>query len=242
MSALVIIPTYNERDNIKKLIDSILEPGLDIEILIIDDNSPDGTGKVADKISASEKRVKVLHRPEKEGLGKAYLEGFTYGIKNSGADYIIQMDADLSHDPNCIPKFLEEIKDCDVVVGSRFYQGRISIVNWPLSRLIFSYGACTYVKLFSRLGLSDPTSGFKCFRRAVIERILENSIISDGYAFQIEINYICKKLGFKMREMPIVFYGRDKGFSKMQILRTILDAVSIVWLLKFKKFKAFMLC
>lgn len=237
MSTVIIIPTYNEKDNIENLTKEILSLKVDVRILIIDDNSPDGTGKIADTLAASDDRIMVLHRKTKEGLGKAYLEGFRYVIKNTDAEYIMEMDADFSHDPKYIPKFLEEIKDADLVIGSRFYQGRINIVNWPLSRLIFSYGASLYVRLFSRLSLSDPTGGYKCFRRRVIEAILKAGIVSNGYAFQIEVNYICRKMGFVIKEIPIIFYDRDKGSSKMRAIRTIWDAVMIVWLLKFRGFK-----
>jgi dolichol-phosphate mannosyltransferase len=237
MSTLVIIPTYNEAANITALVKSIFALGLDIRVLIVDDNSPDGTGNLADKLATDNPRILVLHRPKKEGLGRAYLDGFRYAVDKTGCDFIMEMDADFSHDPQAIPVFLDKIKTCDVVVGSRFYKGRVSIVNWPLTRLIMSYGASVYVRLFSRLRLYDPTSGFKCFRRRCIESILRNRVISDGYAFQIEVNYMCAKMGFVIEEVPIVFYDRSKGSSKMRTFRTVLDAMSVVWLLKFKRFK-----
>ncbi len=230
------MPTYNEKDNLERLVKNIFALGLDIKILIVDDNSPDGTGILADKMAMSDSRISVLHRAKKDGLGKAYLDGFGYAIKNIDADYIMEMDADLSHDPIFIPKFIEGMKECDVIVGSRFCQGRISITNWSLIRLAFSYSASIYVRLFTRLNMTDPTSGFKCFKRYVIESILTSDIVSSGYAFQIEVNYICKEMGFKIKELPIIFYGRDKGLSKMRTFNTILDAIAIVWILKFKKF------
>ncbi len=236
METLIIIPTYNERENLKPLLEKIFALGLNTKALIVDDNSPDGTGDFAEELARKEKRISVLHRDVKEGLGKAYLAGFRYAVENFSSDYIMEMDADLSHDPQYIPKFLEELEVCDVVIGSRFYKGRISIINWPLSRLIFSYGARTYVNLFTWLSLGDPTSGFKCFKRSVIEAVLNNPVLSNGYAFQIEINYMCKKMGFSIHEIPIIFHDRDKGYSKMSTVHTILEAISIVWILKFKKF------
>lgn len=238
MSLFVIIPTYNERDNLDKLIEKIFSLGMnDINVLIVDDNSPDGTGELADRLAKGNNKISVLHRDKKNGLGIAYLDGFRYALKNSKAEYIMGMDADFSHDPAYIPRFLEEIKNCDVVVGSRYYGGRISIVNWPLSRLILSYGASVYVRLFMGLSLRDPTSGFRCFRRCVIKNLLENEIISSGYAFLIEINYICSKMGFRIKEVPITFYERDKGLSKMYAFRAVLDAILIVWKVKFKIYK-----
>ena len=236
MSILVIIPTYNEKGNLETIVRRILSLGLRIQILIVDDNSPDGTGECADRLAAQDGRVTVIHRPGKEGLGAAYLEGFAHAIAHTDAAYIFEMDADLSHDPVYIPAFLEKIKGCDVVIGSRFCQGRINIVNWDLSRRMLSYGASLYVRLFSSLSLSDPTSGFKCFKRHVIERVLANGVFSRGYAFQIEVNYICNKLGFSIKDIPIVFYERNTGYSKMCTPRTVMEAVLIVWRLKFRKY------
>jgi dolichol-phosphate mannosyltransferase len=237
MTSLIIIPTYNEKDNLENLAGRIFAACPDMKILIVDDNSPDGTGEAADKMAAADKRMHVLHRAKKEGIGKAYLDGFRYAVKNTDAYYIMTMDADSSHDPAHIPAFLEKIKNCDVVIGSRYCGGRISIVNWPLSRLILSYGASVYVRLCARLSLRDPTSGFRCFRRYVVDSLLENKIISDSYSFLIEINYVCGKLGYKIEETPIIFYERDRGLSKMCALSAALDAVLIVWKVKFKKYK-----
>lgn len=236
MQTLVMIPTYNEKDNLECVVKGILSLGLDLGIVIIDDNSPDGTGDLADRLAARDFRISVVHRTEKEGIGKAYFEGFRHALRETGSEYVIQMDADLSHDPAYIPRFLKEIRDCDMVAGSRYYEGRISIVNWPLSRLLLSYGAGLYVRLCSNLGMSDPTSGFKCFRRSVIERIVKNGIISNGYASNIEVNYSCKRMGFRIRELPIIFHDRSVGSSKMCKLGAVLGALAIVWKLKFKKF------
>lgn len=237
MSVLIIIPTYNEKENLEGIAARVLSQRSDINVLIIDDNSPDGTGAIADRLAGDEKRIHVIHRNIKNGLGAAYMEGFKYAVKNTDAEYIMEMDADFSHNPDAIPSFVEMMKSGDVVIGSRFYQGRISIVNWPLSRLILSYGASIYVRLFTRLSLSDPTSGFKCFKRRVIEAILEEGIISNGYAFQIEVNYLVRKMGFSIKEVPIVFYDRDKGQSKMKTLSTIFEAAAVVWRLKLKRLK-----
>jgi len=237
MQTLVMIPTYNERDNLEILVRRILDLGLDLGIVIIDDNSPDGTGELADALAASDKRIAVVHRPVKEGIGKAYLAGYRYAAGKSDCEYLVQMDADLSHDPAYIPDLLKKMEGYDFVTGSRYYQGRVRITNWPLSRLILSYGASLYVRLFSGLAMSDPTSGLKCFRRKVVERIVENGIISDGYASNIEVNYMCKKMGFRTGEIPIVFYDRSAGSSKMCKLSTVLGAIAIVWKLKFKRFR-----
>lgn len=237
MQILVMIPTYNEHENLETLTKRILDLGLDLGIVVIDDNSPDGTGELADRLAAADKRISVLHRPAKEGIGKAYLAGYRYAVEKSECEYLIQMDADLSHDPAYIPELLAKMKDCDFVTGSRYSEGRIRITNWPLVRLILSYGASLYVRLFSGTDMSDPTSGFKCFRRKVVERIVENGIMSDGYASNIEVNYMCRKMGFRACEIPIVFYDRSAGSSKMCKLSAVLGAIAIVWKLKFKRFK-----
>jgi dolichol-phosphate mannosyltransferase len=237
MSTLVIIPTYNERANLENLTGRIFASCPGVGLLIVDDNSPDGTGLEADKLALSDTRIRVLHRPNKEGLGKAYMDAFAYVIKNTDAEYIVTMDADFSHDPAYIPRFLEEIKNYDVVIGSRYCGGRVNIVNWPLTRLILSYGASMYVRLFASLPIMDPTGGFRCFRRCVIESLLANEIMHNGYAFLIEINYICHRLGYRIKEIPIIFYERDKGRSKMYALRAVFDAILIVWRVKFKKYR-----
>ena len=238
MALLIIVPTYNEKDNIAELAKRIFTAApADTRLLIVDDNSPDGTGKLADEMTSKDRRVSVLHRERKEGIGKAYIEGFRYALKNADAEYFMGMDADLSHDPSFIPKFLEKIESCDVVLGSRFYEGRVSIVNWPITRLILSYCASSYVRICTGIPVSDFTGGYRCFRRKVVERIVEEKMMSNSYAFLIEINYICYKLGFKIGEIPIIFYDRDKGMSKMQTMKAVLEAITIVWKLKFRTFK-----
>lgn len=237
MNALILIPTYNELENLRELIERIFLLKLDMKVLVIDDNSEDGTGKLADELAKDNDRIYVLHRSKKEGLGKAYLAGFKYAIENINAENIIQMDADLSHDPIHIPQFLEKIKKCDLVIGSRYYKGKISVVNWPLSRLIISYAGSKYIRIFTRLKISDPTTGFNCYRRDVIENILNHNIRSNGYAFLIELKYVCKKLGYRIEEIPIIFRDRSKGNTKMSIFKYIIEALLIIWVIKFRKFK-----
>jgi len=226
----VVIPTYNERDNIEKLSAMILSQDARISILFVDDNSPDGTGDIADRLASESSRVKVLHRAGKLGLGSAYREGFKIAIEE-GSDYIIEMDADFSHDPAMLPLFIDKMTQYDVVIGSRYLNG-VSVVNWPIRRLILSYCASVYTRTITGLHLSDCTGGFKCFRRKVLESIDLASIRSDGYSFQIEMNYRCHEKGFKIGEIPIIFVDRHAGSSKMskQIVR---EAVFMVWKLKF---------
>ena len=237
MNALILIPTYNEIGNLEELIERIFSLNLDIKVLVIDDNSEDGTGKLADELSKANDKIYVLHRSKKEGLGRAYLAGFKYALDNINANIIIQMDADLSHDPKYIPDFLDKIKTCDLVIGSRYYNGRISIVNWPLRRLIISYAGCKYIRFFTRLKISDPTTGFNCYRRDVIKNILNQNIRSKGYAFLIEVKYLCKILGYRIEEIPIIFRDRNKGNTKMSTFKYIIEAMFIIWFLKFKKLK-----
>lgn len=229
LKAFVVVPTYNERDNIEKLLHEILAQSADIEALVVDDNSPDGTGEIIDKISAENPRVHVLHRAGKLGLGSAYREGFNVALQK-GADYIIEMDADFSHDPSMIPIFLQKIQEFDVVIGSRYLNG-VSVVNWPIRRLILSYCASVYTRIVTGLRISDCTGGFKCFRRNVLESINLGKIKSDGYSFQIEMNYRCVEKGFRVGEIPIIFIDRHAGMSKMS-KKIVREAVIMVWKLK----------
>lgn len=230
MKITVVIPTYNESENIEKLSSLILSQDERINVLFVDDNSPDGTGQIADRLADATSRIKVLHRAGKLGLGSAYREGFAVAIKD-GADFIIEMDADFSHDPAMLPLFIEKMSSYDVVIGSRYVNG-VSVVNWPIRRLILSYCASVYTRLITGLRLSDCTGGFKCFKREVLQSIDLASIKSDGYSFQIEMNYRCNELGFSIGELPIIFVDRHAGTSKMskQIVR---EAVFMVWKLKF---------
>jgi len=230
----VVIPTYNERENIEKLAAMILSQDERINILFVDDNSPDGTGEIADRLASSNNRVAVLHRAGKLGLGSAYREGFKIAI-DGNADYIIEMDADFSHDPAMLPLFIDKMAEYDLVIGSRYING-VSVVNWPIRRLILSYCASVYTRLITGLRLSDCTGGFKCFRRQVLESIDLASVRSDGYSFQIEMNYRCHERGFRIGEIPIIFVDRHAGTSKMskQIVR---EAVFMVWKLKLGSIK-----
>jgi dolichol-phosphate mannosyltransferase len=230
VEALVIIPTYNERDNISRLIDGILRLPVDVNVLVVDDNSPDGTGNLVEDIAQREARVQLLHRPEKMGLGGAYITGFKWALARTDARYIFEMDADFSHDPQAILEFLEKIRDADLVIGSRYSNG-ITVMNWPLSRLILSVGANIYTRIITGLPVHDATGGYKCFRREVLEALPLDSIRSDGYSFQIEMNFHAWKRGFRIVEMPIVFVDRLVGASKMS-RRIIWEAVLLVWKLR----------
>ncbi len=229
MKAFVIIPTYNEKDNVRPLTSAVLEQSPDLQILFVDDNSPDGTGSIIDELISGNDRVHVLHRAGKLGLGSAYREGFKAALA-MGADYLFEMDADFSHDPKSLPSFLSAIEENDLVIGSRYLNG-VSVVNWPIRRLILSYFASVYARLVTGLPLRDCTGGFKCFRRSTIEAIDLSRIKSDGYSFQIEMNYHCMEKGFRIAEIPIIFVDRHAGTSKMSgtIVR---EAVLMVWKLR----------
>jgi len=233
MKILVIIPTYNEKENIKELISRVLSQNENINILIIDDNSPDGTGEIVDEIAKNNNRVEVIHRPGKMGLGSAYIQGFKKALLN-GADVIFEMDADFSHNPDDIPKLLEKTNEYDVVIGSRYING-ISVVNWPLKRLVISMGASLYTRLITGMKIKDCTAGFKCFKRKVLESINLDKIKSNGYSFQIEMNYRALEKGFKIGEVPIIFIDRHTGTSKMS-KKIIWEAIFIVWRLRIETF------
>lgn len=233
MRTVVVIPTYNERDTIERLINDVLAQDKDIHVLVVDDNSPDGTGEIVDRLSEGMGRVHVLHRPGKMGLGSAYRQGFAAALA-MGADFIVEMDADYSHDPATLPRFLEAMEGCDLVIGSRYLNG-ISVVNWPIRRLMLSYFANWYTRLITGLRIMDCTSGFKCFHRRVIESIDMSTIRSDGYSFQIEMNYRCVEKGFQVKEIPIIFIDRRSGSSKMS-KKIVREAVFMVWKLKLGSF------
>ncbi|MCD6117270.1 polyprenol monophosphomannose synthase [bacterium] len=229
MKILVIIPTYNENDNIRLIIPQILGTYPSIDVLVVDDNSPDGTGNTVEELCASDPRVHLISREKKMGLGTAYVEGFRYALDHD-YDLIFEMDADFSHDPNEIPRFIEASKEYDLVVGSRYVSG-VNVINWPMSRLLLSWLANVYTRVVTGLPLKDATSGFKCFRRKVIEDIDLGNMQSDGYGFQIEIHYRVWKKGFKIKEIPIVFVDRRVGISKMNT-GIINEAALLVWKLR----------
>jgi len=228
--ALVIVPTYNERANIEKLIEIVLAQDPRVDVLVVDDGSPDGTGAIVDAIRERESRVNVLHRPGKMGLGTAYLAGFRWAL-DAGYAYVFEMDADFSHDPGHIPAFLEAIEGADLVLGSRYRDGKVTVVNWPISRLMLSYSANMYARGVTGLQLWDSTGGFKCFRREVLEAIDLSAVRSNGYAFQIEMSFRAWKRGFRIIEIPIVFTDRSEGESKMS-KRIVREAVWMVWRLR----------
>jgi dolichol-phosphate mannosyltransferase len=225
--ALVIVPTYNERDNLPRLVPLILAQDPILEVLVVDDASPDGTGQLADDLAADEPRLHVLHRGGKLGLGTAYVTGFKWGIER-GFDYIFEMDADFSHDPEHLPIFLRAIEDYDVVLGSRYLQGRVTVVNWPIGRLLLSYFANVYARWVTGVPIADLTGGFKCFRRKVLEAIPLDAVESNGYAFQIEMTFRAWRRGFRLGEIPIMFVDRDLGESKMS-RRIVREAIWRVW-------------
>jgi dolichol-phosphate mannosyltransferase len=230
VEALICIPTYNERDNIERLIQQLLDLPVNLEVVVIDDNSPDGTGELMDQWSRREPRVHVLHRAGKLGLGGAYIKGFKWALQETDAQYIFEMDADFSHDPVAIPQFLDKVRDADLVIGSRYVNG-ITVMNWPLSRLFLSVGANIYSRIITGMPLHDATGGFKCFRRKVLEALPLDRIKSDGYSFQIEMNYHTWKRGFRIVEMPIIFVDRLVGTSKMS-RRIVWEAAFLVWKLR----------
>jgi dolichol-phosphate mannosyltransferase len=228
---VVIVPTYNERENIRRIVPLILEQDSRLEVLVIDDGSPDGTGAVADELAAASPRVHVLHREGKLGLGTAYIAGFRWALERD-YDIVFEMDADFSHDPSHLPQFLDAIREFDVVLGSRYLHGRVTVVNWPMTRLLLSWFANQYARVATGLPVSDATGGFKCFRRKVLEAIHLERVGSEGYSFQIEMSLRAWRKGFAIGEIPIVFADRDLGESKMS-KRIIMEAVWRVWALRF---------
>ena len=232
MNGLVIIPTYNEKDNIKVITRAVLELPYNFNVLIVDDNSPDGTGAIADKLSRIDNRVYVLHNSEKRGIGPAYIKGFQWGLERE-YDLLFEMDADFSHRPHYLHDFMKEIENADLVLGSRYISG-VNVVNWPLGRLLLSYFANVYARIVTGVPVRDVTGGFKCFRREVLEAIDLSKIHSSGYTFQIEMTLRAYIKGFKIKETPIVFYDRTKGDSKMSFF-IAREAVYMVWKLRFLK-------
>jgi len=228
--ALVIVPTYNERFNIARLIPAILAQDPSLEVLVVDDGSPDGTGAIVDGIAANNARVHVIHRAAKLGLGTAYIAGFRWALERK-YDLVFEMDADFSHNPERLPEFLDAIRESDVVLGSRYQNGHVNVVNWPMSRLFLSYAANIYARFVTGLPIFDTTGGFKCFRRNVLESIDLNSVKSNGYAFQIEMSYRAWKRGFQLFEIPIIFVDRTEGVSKVS-KKLVCEAIWMVWRLR----------
>jgi dolichol-phosphate mannosyltransferase len=225
-----VVPTYNERENLAPLVSAVLSQGEMFDVLVVDDNSPDGTGDLADELAAGSARVHVLHRAGRMGLGTAYVAGFRHGLA-AGYDYLFEMDADFSHDPAYLPRLLERIADgYDVAIGSRNIPGG-GVVNWPLGRRLLSRGGSLYAGFILGLSVTDATGGFKCFKREVLEAIDLGALRSNGYAFQIEVSYRCQQLGFRIGEVPIIFADRVLGGSKMS-RKIVLEAVGMVWKLR----------
>ena len=228
--SLVIVPTYNERENIERIIEAILKQDPSIDVLIVDDGSPDGTGEMADAVAFRNPRVHAIHRAGKLGLGTAYVAGFKWALARE-YEFIFEMDADFSHNPDRLPVFLQAIQPADLVLGSRYQNGQVNVVNWPMGRLFLSYSANIYARRVTGLPVFDATGGFKCFRRKVLESIDLDDIRSNGYAFQIEMTVRAWKKGFRIIEIPIVFVDRTEGSSKMS-KRIVREAVWMVWRLR----------
>jgi dolichol-phosphate mannosyltransferase len=228
---LVIVPTYNESENIPRLIPAILAQRSDIHVLVVDDNSPDGTAAIVRKMQHGNRRIHLLERAGKMGLGTAYVAGFKYALQHDFA-YVFEMDADFSHDPNEIPNFLAAVQTHDLVIGSRYTNG-VRVLNWPMRRLLLSYYANIYTHIMTGLPLHDATGGFKCYRRAVLEAINLDGIDSNGYAFQIEMSFKVWKKGFRLLEIPIVFLDRRIGTSKMS-RHIVYEALFMLWRLRFR--------
>jgi dolichol-phosphate mannosyltransferase len=228
---LVVVPTYNERENLLPLVQRLMALPTPVEVLVVDDNSPDGTGQVADELAAAHPSFHVLHRSEKNGLGRAYVAGFKWALERD-YEFIIEMDGDFSHNPDDIPAFLQAAKDAEVVLGSRYING-IRIINWPLRRLMLSKSAATYVRVITGMPFTDPTGGYKCFRRRALESIQLGEVESNGYSFQIEMTHRIWRQGMRIVEVPIIFTDRFLGHSKMSkdIVR---EALWMVWKLLFQ--------
>jgi len=229
MKTLVIIPMYNEKENAAKIINVVMQMDASIDVLVIEDNSPDGTATIVKGLQKSEQRVHLIERSGKMGLGTAYITGFKYALLHN-YDYVFEMDADFSHNPNAIPEFLEKIKEYDLVLGSRYLYG-VTVINWPLKRLFLSYAANVYTRIVTGLPIKDSTGGFKCYRRAVLEAIDLDKVHSNGYSFQIEMSFKAWKKGFRITEIPIIFTDRIQGTSKMS-RKIVYEAVWMVWKLR----------
>lgn len=230
MESVILIPTYNEKENIATVIDKLNTLNLDLDILVIDDSSPDGTAQIVKELQKNNKRLFIIERPGKLGLGTAYVKGFHWALEK-GYQYILEMDADLSHNPVDVPRLIEACKNgTDLAIGSRYSEG-VNVVNWPIKRLLLSYGANKYTRIVTGLPVKDATAGFKCFNREVLKAIDLSKVKSSGYSFQIEMNFRVWKKGFKITEVPIIFIERSEGHSKMS-KSIVYEAVFMVWKLK----------
>ena len=223
---LIIVPTYNERENLPRMAQRLSSLPVPVDLLVVDDNSPDGTGKMADELAAKHPEIHVLHRAEKNGLGRAYIAGFKWALER-GYEFIFEMDGDFSHNPDDVPMFIEATKNADLVLGSR-YKGGIRVINWPLKRLMLSRGAGKYVKYVTGMPFTDPTGGYKCFRRRALESLSLDRIRSNGYSFQIETTHRLWMEGMKIVEVPIIFTERAEGHSKIS-RHIVAEALWMVW-------------
>ena len=223
---VIIVPTYNERENLPRMAAKLLSLPVAVDVLVVDDNSPDGTGKIADELAAKHPQINVLHRSEKNGLGRAYIAGFKWALEKE-YDFIFEMDCDFSHDPDEIPAFLKAAEQNDLVLGSR-YSGGVRVLNWPLKRLLLSRCAGIYVWLITGMPFTDPTGGFKCFRRRALQAIALDAVRSNGYSFQIEMTHRLWRDGFKVTEVPITFADRVEGSSKLS-RGIVVEAFWMVW-------------
>ncbi|MEI6515520.1 MAG: polyprenol monophosphomannose synthase [bacterium] len=230
-NVLIIIPTYDEKENVEAIAKAVFEVKPDLHILFVDANSPDGTGQILDRMVSEDPRIFVIHQAGKCGLGRAYVEGFVWALQRQ-YEFIFEMDADFSHNPTEIPNFLKAAAENDLVLGSRYING-IRITNWPLSRLILSMSGGLYVRIITGMPYEDPTGGFKCFRRRVLQSINLNRVTSNGYSFQIEMTHSTWRQGFRIKEIPITFEDRRSGYSKMS-KKIVREALKIVWTLLFR--------
>ena len=225
-ATLIVMPTFNERDNLPRMVQRLLALPTKVDLLVVDDNSPDGTGKLADELAAKHPEIHVLHRAEKNGLGRAYLAGFKWALEH-GYEFVFEMDGDFSHNPDDVPAFLEAAQNADLVLGSRYVNG-IRIINWPLHRLMLSKGAALYVRIITGMPITDPTGGYKCFRRRALEALNLEAVQSNGYSFQIELTHKLWRQGYKVAEVPIIFTERVRGHSKMSG-HIVSEALWMVW-------------
>jgi dolichol-phosphate mannosyltransferase len=233
LKSLVIIPTYNEKDNIRTVIERLQALPIELDILIIDDNSPDGTADIVRELQADDPHIFMINRPAKLGLGTAYITGFRWALERD-YEYILEMDADLSHNPDDVPRLIQECENgYDLVIGSRYCNG-VNVINWPIKRLLLSYGANKYTRMITRMPIMDATAGFKCYRREALAAINLDRVKSSGYSFQIEMHFRVWDAGFKIKEIPIIFIERSEGLSKMS-KNIVWEAVFMVWKLKLRQ-------